>query len=376
MKFVLSTKDLCTLVAQCSGAISPKPTSPILNNFLLQAEDNLVTLTATDLTVAVRCTVPAKVLAKGVTTLPAKKFGSLVRELTSLNVEISTNEQHLTEICADSSVFKIKGISPLDYPDLPNMSDAVQIKFTQAQLYDLLYRTVFAVSREDKRYALMGVLFQVNKGRVTCFGTDGKRLSRCFISLPVDESFTARCIIPTSAVEEMIRSLAQTDEEAIVSILPDKVALQSGNTTIITKLLAGDYPDLDRIIPASTETTICLHREELTTLLRQISLFMTDSAQSVKFAFHDGELRLASNNSDLGEGKVGMTVNYTGPLIEIAFNPLFFLDVLRHTKGETVSIGLIDSYNPGVITDVDYSNASPRDLSTLFVLMPMRLAEA
>ena len=120
---------------------------------------------------------------------------------------------------------------------------------------------------------------------------------------------------------------------------------------VVTKLLSGDYPDLSRIIPTNSGTTIILHREELMTLLRQISLFIADTTHSVRFTFTNGELKLSANTMEIGEGKVSMPVNYQGQKLEIAFNPGFFLDILRHSKEETVTITLTDYYNPGLITD-------------------------
>jgi DNA polymerase-3 subunit beta len=146
----------------------------------------------------------------------------------------------------------------------------------------------------------------------------------------------------------------------------DKIAIEANQSILVTKLLAGDYPDFERVIPAETETTVTLHREELITLLRQISLFTAESNHSVRFSFTKGELVLTANDINIGEGKVSMPVNYNGQKLEIAFNPNYFLDILRHSPDESVQLGLTDPYNPGVITDSS---------SAVFILMPMRLNE-
>ena len=148
--------------------------------------------------------------------------------------------------------------------------------------------------------------------------------------------------------------------------MDDKIAVDATKNTIITKLLSGSYPDVSRVIPEESDVTVALHREELMSLLRQISLFTPDSNHSVRFIFSDGNLQLAANNAEVGTAKVNMPVNYNGEALQIAFNPGFFLDILRHSKDETVNIGLTDAFNPGVITDTS---------SALCVLMPMRLHE-
>ncbi|MDN3508337.1 MAG: DNA polymerase III subunit beta, partial [Simkaniaceae bacterium] len=171
-------------------------------------------------------------------------------------------------------------------------------------------------------------------------------------------------IIPLKGVEEMIKSL--DDENSLkFFVYHDKVAIESGSITLITKLLSGDYPDVERVIPEQTAQTVTLHRDELITLLRQVALFTTEMSHSVRFTFSQGELALCATSSEVGEGKVSMPVDFFGDTIEIAFNPFYFIDILKHCKDETVKFGLSDAYNPGLITDSS---------TALFVLMPMRLA--
>ena len=132
------------------------------------------------------------------------------------------------------------------------------------------------------------------------------------------------------------------------------------------------------MIPSQIGMTVNLHREELMTLLRQISLFAAETNQSVRFTFGEGELKLTANAMEVGEGKVSMPVNYSGQKLEIAFNPDFFLGICRHIKNETFSIGLTDSWNPGLISDVNPAkneSENEEELKSLFVLMPMRLNE-
>lgn len=373
MKFVISTQELNFLINKCLNVVAQKATIPILSNLLIEAANDELVITATDLTVGVRCFTEAKILEEGATTLPAKRFAQLIRELTSVNVEIRSNANEVTEIIADSSRFKLHGMSKSEFPSLPNMSGAVQVVVSQKELKEMLFRTAFAVSREDNRYVLTGVYMNISRGEVTFIGTDGKRLSRAGMPLNLDHSFSGNFIIPLKAVEEILKNL--TDEgNATLFLMPDKIAVATANTMTVTKLLSGDYPDVNRVIPENTETVVSLHREELTTLLRQISLFTAESSQSVRFSFASGELKLSANTMEIGEGKVSMPVNYHGQGLDVAFNPNFFLDILRHTKAETVTLGVIDAYNPGVITDTE----APSKLTStrsLFVLMPMRLNE-
>lgn len=376
MKFVISTQELNYLINKCLNVVAAqqKTTVPILSNFLIEATPHELVVTATDLTVGVRCVTEAKILEEGATTLPARKFSQLVRELTAVNVELSTGANEITEIIANSSRFKLNGMSRNEFPAFPELAESTQFQIKQTDLKRVLSRTAFAVSKDDDRYILTGVWMSIKDGTATFVGTDGKRLARASTPISIEPSFSGNYTLPLKAVEEIIKNLS-SDEEATVFLLQDKIAVKASNTTIVTKLLSGDYPDIQRVIPERSETVVRLHREELMTLLRQIALFTAESTHSVRFLFSEGELKLNATSIDLGEGKVSMPVNYQGPNLEIAFNPHYFLDILRHVEGETVTMGITDAYNPGLITDCEEMPANPLTLSSLFVLMPMRLNE-
>lgn len=374
MKFVISTQEFNYLISKCLNVVSQKATIPILSNLLIEAVNDELIVTATDLTVGIRCFTDAKILEEGATTLPAKKLAQLVRELTAVNLELTTNANELTEIVADSSRFRLHGMGKSEFPTLPDLNDALQFSIKQTDLKDVLFRTSFAVSREDNRYVLTGTLLNISNGLATFVGTDGKRLARAYLPVEIDKNYTGNFIIPVKAVEEITKNLSE-EGDAKVYLMADKIAVETTNAVIITKLLSGDYPDITRVIPEATESVIALHREELMTLLRQISLFTAENNHSVRFTFSNGELKLSANAMEIGEGKVSMPANYQGQKLEIAFNPSYFLDILRHSKGETVTMGITDSYNPGVITDKEISQFVTANATPLFVLMPMRLNE-
>lgn len=374
MKFVISTQELNFMVSKCLNVISAKPPMPLLNNIMLEAKNGQLIATATDLATGIRCFTEAKILEEGATALPGRTFASLLRELTALNVEVATNENHLTVIHADSSKFKIHGMGCNEFPCLPDLSGAVKIRIPQEQLKDMFYRTAFCVSKEDNRYALTGVGLQIDNGVAVFTGTDGKRLSRAYCQVDVDPAFSGSYIVPVKAVEEMIKNLEE-DGMATLYLMPDKIGMETDNSVFVTKLLSGEYPDVTRVIPTKTEAVIPIHREELSILLRQVVPFALEARHVVKFSFSAGELMLQANSTDVGEGKVSMAVNYRGGPLEIAFNPGYFLDILRHIKSETVHMGVVDAFNPGVITEGDAEAGSAPWPSPLFVLMPMRLTD-
>ncbi|NGX57476.1 MAG: DNA polymerase III subunit beta [Chlamydiae bacterium] len=369
MKFIISLADLNKLLNKIQNVVPQKATIPILSNFLLEASGGDLILTATDLTVGIRSYTEAKVIKEGATTLPAKKFASLIRELTTPHIEIHTNEHDITEVIAGSSRFKLHGMNKSEFPSLPELAETTQFIIPQRELKNMLFRTSFAVSREDNRYVLTGVFIKIQNGKATFTGTDGKRLAKNEIGVSLDPSWKGDYIIPLKAVEEITKNLNE-EGDATIYLMKDKIAIEANQSILITKLLCGDYPDINRIIPEKMETHVSLHREELMTLLRQVSLFTSNDSQSVRFSFTNGELKLSANAMEVGEGHVSMPVNYNGENLDIAFNPHYFLDVLRHTSKETVDLGIIDAFNPVVIKE-ELEGEKPDD--SLCLIMPMRL---
>lgn len=365
MKFIIPRLELVALIGKIQNIVPAKPAIPILANVLVEAVDDQIIISATDLTVSMRAYADAKVQEEGSITLPARRFFQLVRELTAPQVEIHTLSPEIATINAGTSHFKVHGMHKSEFPALPDLSEGTQFSLPSPALKELLSRSAFAAARDDSRQVLNGVLLQNTAHTATFIGTDGKRLAKIHANIDLPSQFEGSFIVPLKAVEEMVRMLDVKEEEpAKITLMADKIALELKSTTLISKLLSGQFPDVSRVIPAQKQQPISLHREELMTLLRQVSLFTSEGSSSVRFSFTTGELHLSATSGEIGEGKVNMPVNYAGEKLEIAFNPVYFLDILRHSKDETVNFNVTDSYNPGLITDSSTAQ---------FVIMPMRL---
>jgi len=364
MKAVISKSDLVSLVGKIQSIVSAKPAIPILSNVLIEALDDQLIISATDLTVSMRAFVDAKIIEEGATTLPARRFFQLIREITSPQIKITTQTNEIAEITAGSSTFKIHGMHKNEFPALPDLNGAPQFSIPSSQFREMLFRSSFAAAREDSRYVLNGILLKIENQVAHFTGTDGKRLAKTHTSVDLDPSFQGTYIFPLKAVEEMTKMLGEDDSQSSLTLMHDKVCLEAGNLTLMTKLLSGQFPDVERVIPQDPKISFRLHREELMSLLRQVSLFTTDTSSSVKFTFETGALHLLAESSEIGEGSVNMPVDYSGETFTVAFNPYYFLDILRHSQDETVVFSIEDPYNPGLITD---------STSSLFVIMPMRL---
>lgn len=373
MKFVISSQELNYLINKIQNIVPQKPSSPILNNFLIEACNDELIFTATDLTVSLRCHIDARVIEEGSATLPAKRLAQLVRELPAVDVEMTANPAHLITLMAGSSRFKLNGLSAAEYPQMPDLSLSHSFVISQPALKDLFFRTSFAVSREDNRYVLTGVHLEIAHKFLTMTGTDGKRLARARIPIEIAEDFTYQAVLPLKAVEEIQKNLLD-EGEATVTLMPDKIAVDGNQLRVVSKLIDGEFPNLSRVLPSQSQIHITLQREELIALLRQVLTFVSVQYPAVRFTFTQGELRVSATSAEVGEGDVSMPVNYHGPTLEVAFSPNFFIDMLRHSKEETVTLGMTDGYNPGILTEGE-AVPSLAEASPLFFIMPMRLTE-
>jgi DNA polymerase-3 subunit beta len=375
MKFIISRPELAKLVSRLQSIVASKTPVPLLSNFLIEAKDSTIILTATDLTVAIRCTGGAKVIEPGATTLPARRFAQLIQEITALQVEITTNSRDITQVVANTSTFRVHGLPRGEFPDLPDMKAAPQLIFKQGELREALMRTSFAVAKDDNRFILTGICCQLQNSSATFIGTDAKQLARASIAFTSTDSLQQECVIPLKAVDEILKILTNDDQNVTMRVMQDKVSFEANEFVVVSKLLSGEYPDVERVIPTASHGIVHLNREELITLLRQVSLFTTEDSYSTRFTFLPGELQLTTNTMDIGEGKVSMPANYAQGQFDIAFNPLSVLNILKHNKSDTVSFAYTDAYNPAMIADGKRLLEQNELPNPLYVLMPLRLNE-
>lgn len=367
MRVVVALLEFSSLISKIRNVVTAKPSVPILANVLLEARDEELIIEATDLTTSVRASCSAEVETPGSVTLPANRLIQLSKELTSQRMTLAVDENFSATLETENSSFKIPGASAENFPEFPDLSAAKSLSFPAKELKEILFRTTFSAAKDDSRHVLNSLYLQQSCEQATFVCTDGRRLSRNQVALKNKTEYTVAgepltYLLPLKAVEEINRLLDQSDEIITLLSTPQKIGLKVDSVFLVCKLLNGEYPDVSKVIPQLAEAPIILHREELLMLLRQVSIFTSDSNVAVRFVFENGLLHLSAMSGDIGEGRAAMNVNYFGPKFEIAFNPQYFIDILRHTKDEVISFHATDSYSPGLITDSMHSQ---------FVIMPM-----
>lgn len=363
MKISFQKADLLDSIQKAQSTISAKTPLPILNNLLVETASEHIVVTATDLQVRVSCKCPAKITEEGATTIPARLLAAIIRELPGDDVNWTTDAKDTTTITCGRSFFKIMGVSKAEYPKEPEFPEEECFIIEQNILADMIRKCVYSISREDSRYALMGLYFLLRDKKLTLVATDGRRLSKTETPVSIDNKFKKDFIIPLKGVEELGKLLG-SEGEVKVFLEKNHAAFDLEHTKLSSRLIDGVFPDYERVIPESCLTKIKLPKAELSSLVRQVSTMTTDQNLMVRMKFEKEKLTLTVRTNDVGEARADMPIDYSGEDLEVGFNPRFLSDSLASINEDEIMFELSDAQSPGVIK---------ADGSFIHVIMPMRL---
>jgi DNA polymerase-3 subunit beta len=235
---------------------------------------------------------------------------------------------------------------------------------SQGAFKDMLKRTAYAISTDESRYVLNGVLLSFKENKLTMVATDGRRLALVEHDLEFPKSSEVDVILPTKAVQELQRILHQ-EEPLQITLSENQIAFDLGNIYLVSKLIEGNYPNYKQVVPAEAKERITIDRETLLNAVRRVALLSSEKSNSVKLTFTKNNLDITANTPEVGEAKESLPVAYKGKDFTIAFNPLFMMDPLRNLEADEVYLDFIDELSPGVIK---YKKPF------LYVIMPMRTA--
>lgn len=369
MKFSIAKDQLIAGLQAVQNVVGSRTTLPILSNVLLKAEGDKLIFTATDLDVTVSCGVDAKVGKEGDTTIPVKRFFSIVRELQSPEIEVDTSDKSVSSVKSGASFYKINGISGEEFPPLPKFDEGSSVTLSQAKVKNLLKKTSIAISMDESRYVLNGVFMSFQPDKLTMVATDGRRLAMCEEELGGESTVEGDIIVPTKAVQELNR-LLQNSGDVEIRFSENQVSFNltgedQHSVLLISKLVEGNYPNYKQVIPNETKERVTLVREELLHALRRAEIMTNDKSNSVKLSFTKNNLAITANTPEVGEGRESIAINYKGPDISIAFNPGYLMDPLKVLDMDEVFFDLNDELSPGLLRINE---------PYLYVLMPMRMS--
>ncbi len=345
------------------NVIVAKATLPILSNILIEAQENQLRLTATDLDIGISCVIPVDTQEQGAVTVPAKRFSDIVKELPLDSVSITTKKNNQVNIETALCQFKIMGLAREEFPKLPEFKDKEAIKLGQGVLKEMLNLTSFAVSIDETRYILNGILFRINKNSLTLVATDGKRLAIIERKLDYTTEKDVNIIVPVKTIHELTRNLKDDGELSLV-LGNNQVLFDLGGILIISRLIEGEFPDYKQVIPPSSDNKMRINREQFLLAVKRAALLSTPDYQAVKLEVFKNKLVVSKSTPDIGESREELVVAYQGKELAIGFNPVYLIDVLKNLYEETVDLELSDSEKPGVVRINGY----------VYIVLPMRLS--
>jgi DNA polymerase III subunit beta len=364
MKVFCQGLDLSDAILKVIKASSSKTTNPILEGVKLTAEDNKLTLTATDGELAIEKSIIADVKIEGETVVPGKFFSEYVRKLATEQIELTLSDKNQLKIkYTDSEVF-IQCMNPLEFPNIQKIESKEYFEIEKAELKDIIQKTIFSVSLEDTRPVLKGCLFEVSDNKLTSVALDGYRLA--LAEKPIKNT-TAKVslIIPGRSLNEMSKLLDDSEETVKVYMQKNYVMLEQNSTKITTRLLDGDFINYKQIIPNNFTSTVTVNRLQLEDALERASILArVSNDNSVKFNIKDNVLNLQAR-SEIGNVDENLTISLEGNDLTITFDARFFKECLRVTEDEFLKLCFTTSINPCVV--------KPNEgVEYLFLILPLK----
>jgi DNA polymerase-3 subunit beta len=364
MEVLLERDAFLRGVQMVQNIVEPRQTLPILSNILLEGEGETIRVTATDLEVGARVTVPARVANKGAVTVSARKLAEIVKELPAAALTLRVGDNAAVSIRCAGVSYRLVGLPPDDFPPVVPASPSSWIPIEARALREMLQQTSFAISHDENRYALNGVLFSVQGKQVRLVATDGHRLAVSVRGL--SESATpVTGIVPRKAVTELMRVLGSS-EDVQIAITENQFVLQMPNFVLTARLIEGQFPNYEAVMPKGQPGRLLVSRATLQGALRRVAVIAEERNKPVRMTLTPASLKLSASSQELGEAEEAIDVDYTGQEVVMGFNSRYLLVALSAVEKDPVAFEFKDGLSPGVVKSVE-------DEGYCCVIMPMRI---
>lgn len=372
MKVTIERETLLKSLNHVQGVVERRNTIPVLSNILIAAKGDGVHFTATDLDISIVENVSAIVDQEGSITAPAHLLYDIVRKLPDgTQISIEKVEDTRIDVRSGRSQFTLQALSADDFPNLQSGDMSHEFDLSVADLKRMIEKTRFAISTEETRYYLNGIYFHTSEddgdAKLCAVATDGHRLAKVEIAMPKGASGMPGIIVPRKTVGELYKLLdGDGNENVAISLSDSKIEFRIGQTIVTSKLIDGNYPDYNRVIPSNNQNAMSVETRPLTKAVDRVSTVANDRGRAIKLALAKDVLTLEVNNPDSGHAEEELMVTYDSVSLEIGFNAKYMLDVLNQLEGENVEFLFAESVDPVLVKDQG-------DESTIYVLMPMRV---
>lgn len=360
MKVRISRDELLTALQRVQGVVEKRNTMPILSNILLEAKQDGIEVSATDLEISMRAIYKATVLDPGTLTVSARKLFEIIKELRDGDIELAAGDNNCLTIQAGKSQFKIVSLPPGEYPALPTVEKEGLTQLASAGLLELIRKTLFAAGDNDARYILNGLLVTLTsndkKTTLRLVGTDGHRLAVAEQEIgpaaPKDAAREIKAIIPKKAAQEIRRLLDEGgDGEPQIGFNKKVMSFRKSGLLLTSSLMEGNYPNYQGVLPKESDKRILVDRKEFEGACRRVAVLSRDKANAVKATFSKGKLTLYANNPDFGEATEELAAEYSGEELTTGFNARYLLDVFGVMDGPKVSLQMDSALSPCLIQE-------------------------
>jgi DNA polymerase-3 subunit beta len=372
MELVVRKNDLLRELQLFQGIVERKNTIPILANVLMEAKGDEVRFLATDLEVGLRSKCQAAVAKGGSLTLPAKKLFEIVKSLPETDIRIAEDKGGV-KVAADRFDSRMQTLPREDFPTLPESAGTVSALLPRIALREMVSKTQFAITGEDTRYFLNGAQFLLRPDSMSLVATDGHRLA--LVTVPREPSGKSRAdeaenkaILPKKTLGELGRLLTEGEGDVSYVRGENHLFFDVGGRLLISRMIDGQFPAYERVIPKANDKRIEFERDRLTNAVKRVALLSNERSRAVKIQIDKAKVDVTSSSPDLGEAKETLTVEYSGPPLQICFNAQYVLDFLSAVSTDVVSLELKDEVSQAVMKPVGADN-----YDYTYVIMPMRV---
>ena len=371
MQFGLDRAVLLKALSPIQSVVERRGTIPVLANVKLDAGDDGLRLTATDMDIAIVERIDADVKEKGAITVPAHMFYEIVRKVPEGTVQLSKKaEDAKVTIKAGSSRFSLATLPVDDFPVMAEGDFEHRFQVSPAECKALLEKTRFAISTEETRYYLNGVYLHAadNDGAsvLRAVATDGHRLARMEVALPEGAGNMPGVIIPRKTVSELYKLVEEGGETVDIAVSESKIRFEVGNAVLVSKLIDGTFPDYERVIPKGNDKIMEVDGKVFSQAVDRVSVITSEKSRGIKLELNPSKLVLEASSTEQGNASEELTVAYGADTVEIGFNSRYLLDMMAQIEGETAQFVFADSASPTIVRD-------PADVGALYVIMPMRV---
>ncbi|PLX97695.1 MAG: DNA polymerase III subunit beta [Desulfuromonas sp.] len=372
MHFSIEKEVFLKGLARVQGIVEKRNTIPILSNVLVEADKEGLFITATDLEVGMRAKYPASIKSPGKITVSAKKIFEIIKELPEKEIIFKAKDNCWIEISCGKSVFNIVGLSSDEFPHFPQPDETKMIPISGQLLGQMIEKTYFSVSTDETKYNLNGIYFKTieedQKKYLLLVATDGHRLAldKRAVDTPEIEELINGVVFPRKGIIELKKITEETEADIKLGFMDNSAVVIKDDTIVVMRLVDGDFPDYNRVIPQNNEEIISIPRDNFLHALKRMAILSSEKSKGVKIDLKHGTLEISSSNPEIGDAHEELEIDYKSDEMSIGFNARYMIDILQVLDEEKIKLAVKDNLSPGLITP-------DGDDGFLAVVMPMRL---